>query len=228
MGLLKNLFGKKKSGSQSEGSDQQEGTINIGKSVFPLIRPLQHRELASAKESNRPMVTKELFEDMVITFQMETPHGWLPLDMQTMETTQMPLDDIMGCAMRNLMGRTNSKPDVNTVDLSSKFPAAQPFYQITFSKDIDSSMLFNNDLFVEIAKQLETKTLAMCVPACDTVYVADMILMESFRTMKAYSTVLYDQSKAENKECSPSTYILKGGTWVTFLDTDEQFEELTS
>lgn len=64
------------------------------------------------------------------------------------------------------------------------------------------------------------------MPATNIVFFSDFKTQGSFRAMHLVADRLYDASIEDRLQLTKNSYIRKDGTWVKFLDTEEQFTEL--
>ncbi|MBB6005210.1 DUF1444 family protein [Arcicella rosea] len=234
MRLFNKLFGKKESIPTEQSIDtpisevqkDRESYLNVGQSIFPMIKSIDDPRILMVSKSN-PLITETLSEGIVTCYALDTGDNYEMLSQSHLLNFGLTIEDIQQAAMRNLIKKVNENCQIGVIDLSEQNPEIKPFYQIEMDADFNPSMMLLDQFWETTAKDiLKSDTIAVSIPAKNLLFFSDMKLMESFRTMRPIAKQMYEASISDGIALTNNTYIRKNGKWVLFLDTPEQMEEL--
>lgn len=227
MGLFNKLFGKKESTSTKQSVDtpisevqkDRESYLNVGQSIFPMIKSIDDPRISMVSNSN-PLITEALSEGIVTCYALDTGDNYEMLSQSHLLNFGLTIEDIRVVAMRNLIKKVNENCQISVLDLSEQNPAIKPFYQIEMDADFNPSMMLLDQFWETTAKDIvKSDTIAVSIPAKNLLFFSDMKLMESFRTMRLVAKQMYDASISDGIALTTNTYIRKNGKWILFLDT---------
>ncbi|HEX7846567.1 MAG TPA: DUF1444 family protein [Chitinophagaceae bacterium] len=232
MSFLKKLFGKSETEKQSletpieEVKKDREGYVNVGQSIFPIIKPEDDPRI-KASLNNSPILAEKLSDGIVICYVLDMGNNFEMISQKHLNDFGLTLEDVKQVAYRNLINKVNSNCKIGIMDFSSQNPQIKPFYRIDMDNNFNPSMMLLDEFWETTAKNIvKSETIAVSIPAKNIILFSDMKLMESFRTMRSIASQLYDASVKDGIQLTKNTYIRKNGKWVLFLDTEEQMAEL--
>ena len=234
MGLFDKLFGKKK---KATGFDtpidqikkEREDYRSLGKNIYPVVKATDDPRVTMSENTN-PLVTKKLSDGFLQSFSLDLGDRYEMVSEKLLEQTKLTAEQIEEVAMRNLLDKFNGNCKFAVMDLKAMkiSEQAKPFYALDFDINFNpSAMLIDEFWEHEIVKQyVNSNRMAVSIPSKSDIFFSDMRIMESFRTMRAYSTAVYKKAAEEGLQLSKDTYIRIDNQWVKFLDTDEQWEAI--
>jgi len=233
MSFFKKLFGQNETEVKrslntpiSEIQKEREGSINIGQSIYPIIKRKDDPKLNLLK-GDQKVLTEELVEGLFLCFNLDMGSHYEMIQQDFLAKTNLKIEDLKAAAMRNLVNKVNQNCKVGLEDFSEGIPGAKPFYSVQFDVDLNTSIFLLDDFWENNAKEIvNSDRIAVSMPAKNIIYFSDMRLMESFRTMRPVASHMYKASIEDNIHLTENTYIRKDGRWVLFLDTADQLEEL--
>jgi uncharacterized protein YtpQ (UPF0354 family) len=235
MGFFDKLFGKKEANQTTNNSldtpiaeikKQREGYLNVGQSIFPIIKSQDDPKIKMAI-SNNPILTDAIAEGIVVCYVLDMGDNFEMLSTSHLKDFALTLEDVRKVATRNLIKKVNTNCKVGVMDLSAQNPQIKPFYRVEMDNNLNPSMMLLDEFWDTTAKDIaKSDTIAVSIPAKNIILFSDMKLMESFRTMRPVAEQLYESSIQDGIALTTNTYIRKNSKWVLFLDTPEQMEEL--
>jgi uncharacterized protein YtpQ (UPF0354 family) len=232
MSFLSKLFGKDKldntqlNKSIEEVKKDREGYLNVGQSIFPIIKSEDDQKIKMSLNSN-PIVTEKISDGIVLCYVLDMGNTFEMISQKHLNDFGLTIQDVKQVALRNLTNKVNSNCKVGVMDLSDQNPKIKPFYRIEMDNNFNPSMMLLDEFWETTAKQIvKSDTIAVSIPAKNILFFSDMKLMESFRTMRPVANQMYDSSVQDNIQLTKNTYIRKNGKWILFLDTEEQMAEL--
>lgn len=232
MSFLKKLFGNGKNTKDGlatpveEVRQSREGFVSVGKSIYPIIKNADDQKIQLAKNVN-PIITRPLAEKLVVCYLLDFGDNFEMISQNHLRDLNLTADDIHAVAIRNMVNKINAGCKIGKEDYSNVQPAIKPFYSIHTDENLNPSIMLIDEFWEQAAKQFVTSdTIAVTIPAKNTIYFSDMKVMESFRTMRPIASQMFDLAREKGIELSTDTYIRKNGKWILFLDTEEQMAEL--
>ncbi len=234
MGLFDKFFGKKKSQQTghpldkpiSEVKKDREGYVNLGQSIFPVIKSVDDPRIKMAVNNN-PLLTDPLSDGIVTCYVLDMGDNFEMLSQSHLKDFGLTMDDIRQVALRNLVNKVNANCKIGVMDLSDQNPAIKPFYSVEMDNNFNPSMMLLEEFWEKTAKDIvKSDTIAVSIPAKNLLFFSDMKLMESFRTMRPVANQMYEASVSDGIALTTNTYIRKNGKWILFLNTEEQMAEL--
>lgn len=233
MSFFKKLFGKNETEDKksldtpiSEIQKERQGSVNIGQSIYPIIKRKDDPKLNLLK-GDQQVLTVDLVEDLFLCFNLDMGNHYEMIQKEFLSKTNLTIEDLKAAAMRNLVNKINKNCKVGVEDFSEGIPEAKPFYSVHFDTDLNTSIFLLDDFWENNAKEIaKSDLIAVSMPAKNIIYFSDMRLMESFRTMRPVASHMYKASIEDNIHLTENTYIRKDGKWILFLDTEEQLAEL--
>ena len=232
MGLLNKLFGREKNKQSSleqpvqEVKKEREGYINLGQSIFPIIKNENDPKI-KISQNNNPIITEKLSDGIVVCYILDTGSSFEMISTKHLKNFGLNEKDIKDVAIRNLTNKVNKNCKIGIMDLSDQNPEIKPFYRVEMDSNLNPSMMLIDEFWDNNVKEiLKSDTIAVSIPAKNLILFSDLKIMESFRTMRPVANQMFESSVPDGIELSKDTYIRKNGKWVKFLDTPEQMAEL--
>jgi uncharacterized protein YtpQ (UPF0354 family) len=232
MSFLSKLFGKDKSDnaqlnkSIEEVKKDREGYLNIGQSIFPVIKNEDDPKIKMSLTGN-PILTEKISDGIALCYVLDMGNTFEMISQKHLNDFGLTIQDVKQVALRNLTNKVNLNCKVGVMDLSDQNPQIKPFYRVEMDNNFNPSMMLLDEFWETTAKQIvKSDTIAVSIPAKNILFFSDMKLMESFRTMRPVANQMYDSSVQDNIQLTKNTYIRKNGKWILFLDTEEQMAEL--
>jgi uncharacterized protein YtpQ (UPF0354 family) len=233
MGLFDKLFGKKEEKTKSiletpveEYKKKQEGSVNIGQSIYPVFKRKDDPKINMLKGS-QAVIKVDFLDDLYLCFNLDMGTHYEMVQNELLEKTNLTIDELKSASIRNLINKVNTNCKVGVEDFSQNISGAKPFYSVQFDNDLNASIFLIDDFWETNGKEItKSDRIAVSMPAKNLIYFSDMRLMESFRTMRPVGNHMYNASIEEGIQLTEKTYIRKDGKWILFLDTDEQLAEL--
>lgn len=232
MSFLGRLFGKSESGknpldkSIEDVKKDREGYVNVGQSLFPVIKAESDPKIKMSL-SNNPIITEKLSDEIVVCYVLDMGDRFEMISNKHLSDFGLTLEDIKQVSHRNLINKINTNCKISVMDFSQQNPQIKPFYRIDMDANFNPSMMLVDEFWDTNVKDIvKSDTVAVSIPAKNILFFSDMKIMESFRTMRPVANQMYEASVKDGIELSKNTYIRKNGKWILFLDTDEQMAEL--
>lgn len=234
MGLFDKIFGKKTSKSAehsletsiSEMQKYREGYVNVGQSIFPVIKSADDPKIKMSANNN-PLLVDPLSDGIVTCFVLDMGDNFEMLSQSHLKDFGLSIEDVRQVAIRNLINKVNSNCKIGVMDLSDQNPAIKPFYRVEMDNNFNPSIMLLDEFWESTAQNIvKSDTIAVSIPAKNLLFFSDMKLMESFRTMRPVANQMYEASVSDGIALTNNTYIRKNGKWILFLDTEEQMAEL--
>ncbi|NBA73995.1 DUF1444 family protein [Emticicia sp. ODNR4P] len=211
----------------SELQKAREGTINLGQSIFPVIKRADDPKVNINSISAGEILKDPIAEEIVVCYVIDMGENFEFITTKHLLSFGLTFDDIRDAGRRNLINRVNEDCKISIMDYSSSNPAIKPFYRLEFDSNLNPSIMLLDEFWESSIKEIiDIDTIAVTIPAKNIIFFSDMKVMESFRTMRPISKKFYEASILDKVELSTNTYIRKNGKWILFLDTDEQMAEL--
>ncbi|MBT1700189.1 DUF1444 family protein [Fulvivirgaceae bacterium PWU4] len=232
MSFLSKLFGKSQPDnkgldtSMEEVKKSREGYVNVGQSIFPVIKSEDDPRIKLSM-ANNPVMTEKISDGIVLCYLLDMGNNYEMISKKHLTEFGLTIEDIKKVAIRNLVNKVNANCKIQVMDFSEQNPAIKPFYSIQMDNNLNPSMMLLDEFWETNAKNIvKSDTIAVSIPAKNIIFFSDMKLMESFRTMRPVASQMYDASVPDGIQLTKNTYIRKNGKWILFLDTPEQMEEL--
>ncbi|WP_273209891.1 DUF1444 family protein [Runella zeae] len=234
MGLFDKLFGKKENQTTRQSLDtpisevkkDREEYVNVGQSIFPVIKSVDDPKIKMAANNN-PILTDQLSDGIVTCYVLDMGNTFEMLSQSHLQNFGLTIDDVRQVAMRNLINKVNTNCQIGVMDFSDQNPEIKPFYRVEMDANFNPSMMLLDEFWESTAKDIvKSDTIAVSIPAKNLLFFSDMKLMESFRTMRPVANQMYEASVSDGIALTTNTYIRKNGKWILFLDTEEQMEKL--
>jgi uncharacterized protein YtpQ (UPF0354 family) len=233
MSFFKKLFGNKEEKGTTlktpieDFRKSRDGYVNVGESVFPTIKD-KNDDRINILEGDKAVVTEKIADDLVMCHSIDLGDKYELVSGSLLESPGLTAENIKHCSMRNLHNKVSTSFGIKPIDLSDQIPEAKPFYTIHFDDNFNPSVMLVDDIWDKdiLSKYINDGRVAVSIPSKNVIFFSDMRIMESFRSMRAYSAIMYESAKEEGLALSKNTYIRKDGKWIKFLDTEEQWEEL--
>jgi uncharacterized protein YtpQ (UPF0354 family) len=201
--------------------------ISVGKSIFPMIKPVDDSRLLASRFTSNPIITRGLADGIVVAYGLDIGGSYEMITPNHCKKFGITNHELAALSERNLLARTDGRINIEKMDFSSSIPEAEPFYRVRLDNNLDSSVILVDDFWRRAAAMLKTDLIAVTLPAKNTLYFADYRSIFSFRLMRPFSGKMYEASKEDRIEISPNTYVRKGDKWILFNDTEKQHLELT-
>jgi uncharacterized protein YtpQ (UPF0354 family) len=235
MGFFDKLFGKKEDNQVPSNSlntpiaeikKEREGYLNVGQSIFPIIKNQDDPKI-NMVFNEQTILKDELADGIALCYVLDTGNTFEMLSTSHLKNFGLKIDDVRQVAMRNIINKVNENCKIGPMDFSSQIPDAKPFYRIEMDNNFNPSMMLLDEFWDTNAKQiLNSDTIAVSIPAKNILFFSDLKVMESFRTMKAIASKMYEASIEDGLALTENTYLRINDKWILFLDTEEQMEEL--
>ncbi|MTH17336.1 DUF1444 family protein [Flavobacterium sp. LC2016-01] len=230
MGLLDKLFGKKENKSKiqslntpiSEIKKDREEYINVGQSIFPVIKSIDDPRIKMAANNN-PLLVDPLSDGIVTCYVLDMGDNFEMLSQSHLENFGLSIEDIRQVAQRNFINKVNADCKIGIMDFSEQNPLAKPFYKVDIDANFNPSLMLLDEFWETTAKEVtNAEIIAVTIPAKNLLFFSDIKLMESFRTMRPVAENMYDASISEGIALTKNTYFRKNGKWILFLNSPEQ------
>jgi uncharacterized protein YtpQ (UPF0354 family) len=232
MSFLKKLFGKKS--QQTKTSDsiaynpnlEQQGYINVGKSVLPLLRNKNDAKFKMNMPKGSELCTKPIAGDLIAVYALDAGKDYQFINQKMLAKFGLPLEELERAGTRNLLEKTSGNLKIQTIETKDESnPDGNPFFRVILDGELDTSLLITEDFLGKMKEIVKEETVAFAAPRKDVLLVSPFTDKMTFYQMALTTGSLYRTAKEENNPAALSDYILvrKDGTWNAY-ENDKVYE----
>lgn len=231
MSIFKKIFGSKQTekipNENIEKRDyKSEGYINLGKSIYPVLKDVNDAKLAISEKIN-PIIKDAFAEGIVICYILDTDENFELISENHLKSFNLTKEDVKNVAYRNLTNQVNSNIKIKVEDHRDKNPEMRPFFSVEFNSNLNPSIMLLDEFWESNAKEItKSDILAVSMPAKNLFYFTSLEDIVSFDTMTYFGKVLYDASILDNLQLTQNVYVRKNGNWILCDKSDEQIDKL--
>lgn len=231
MSIFKKIFGSKQTEKTADElikktDFESEGYINLGKSIYPVLRDINDVKLAISEGIN-PIIKDAFIDGIVVCYILDSGDNFELISENHLKQFHLTKDDVKSVAFRNLINQINSNIKIKVEDHTAKNPDMRPFLSVEFNTNLNPSIMLLDEFWETKAKEItKSDILAVAMPAKNLFYFTTLEDIVSFDTMTYFGKVLYEASIEDNLHLTKNIYVRKNGNWILCDKTDEQIEEL--
>lgn len=232
MSIFKKLFGSSKTAKATTDKEikktdyESDGYINLGKSIFPVLRSKTDSKLLISENIN-PILKDDFIDDIVVCHVLDIGDNFELISENHLKKFNLTKQDVKDVAFRNLINQINENIKIKVEDHRDKNPEMRPFLSVEFNSNLNPSIMLLEEFWETNAKEItKSDIIAVSMPAKNLFYFTTLEDIVSFDTMTYFGNVLYEASIEDNLHLTQNVYVRKNGNWILCDKTDKQIEKL--
>jgi len=233
MGFLRKIFGKteqpvetQQSTVQPEKTLEQQGYINLGRSIFPLVRNKTGSKFTMQMPKGSELCTKPIAGDLLVVYVVDTEKGFEYFNYGMVERYGQTFEELEKAGLRNLFDKTNGNLQIQTIDTKNESnPDGLPFYRIILDGMYDVSLLIVQNFLDKMKEVAKDDVVAFAAPRKDVLLLSPASNKLTLTQMGLTAGSLYINAVNENNNTALSNQILirKNGQWTAFENSADEF-----
>lgn len=232
MSFLKKLFGKKdeekKPGQQQHpGRDlEKEGYINLGKSIFPLVRNKNEPKFNMQMPSGSELCVKPIAGDLLVAYVVDTEKGFEYINTNMLSKYALTFEELEKTGLRNLFNKTEGNLQIQAIDTrDEKSPDGAPFFRIILDGTYDVSLLIGQNFLGKMKEIVKDEVVAFAAPRRDVLLLSPATNKLTLAQMALTAGSLFINATNDNNNTALSNQILirKNGEWMAVENTADDF-----
>lgn len=202
MSFLKKLFSKK------EQKQEEDRGINLGESVYPILKTATDPLLQIGKNTDQALSTYEIAEDLRLLIGLDVGDQFQYLKQSDLEKFGFSQRDLINAAYHNIGPRLQQELKVG----QSRFSQGEHmFYEFLFDPNHLGALILMDEVWKQMAlDKLKLKAVVAAMPAKNILMFSDLFDLPSTVNMYQTNKLVYEASKEDNIEFSENLYIRLG------------------
>lgn len=230
MSFFKKLFGKT---SQEETPKdlaynpdlEKQGYINLGKSIFPLVRNRNESKFTMQMPPGSELCTKLIAGDLLIVYVVDAGENFQYFNYGMLEKYNLPFEELEKTGLRNLFAKTDGNLKIQTIDTKDENnPDAAPFLRVILDGTYDISLLAGPNFLEKMKDVVNDEAVAFAAPRKDVLLLSPVKYKYTLMQMALTAGSLYSNAVTADDNTSLSNAILirKDGDWIAH-ENNEHF-----
>jgi uncharacterized protein YtpQ (UPF0354 family) len=235
MGFFKKLFGKTENQPENKSNVlydtdlERQGYINLGKSIFPLVRNKNESKFTIQMPAGSELCTREIAGDLLIVYVVDAGENFQYCNHNMFEKYGLGFQDLEKTGLRNLFAKTDGNLKIQTIDTKDENnPDSLPFFRVILDGVYDVSLLIGENFLDKMQELVNDDTVAFAAPRKDVLLLSPVKNKYTLAQMALTAGSLFINAVNENNNTSLSNYILlrKEGKWIPYENSDSFYTSL--
>lgn len=234
MSFFKRLFGKKDSEKPAKENPtvpydtilERQGYINLGRSIFPLVRNKNESKFAMQMPAGSELCTKPIAGDLLVVYVIDADKEFQYINYGMVEKYRLSFEDIEKAGLRNLFGKTDGNLQIQTIQTSNENnPDGLPFFRIILDGTYDVSLLAGGNFLDKMKDIAKDDAIAFAAPRKDVLLLSPVSNRMTLSQMGLTAGTLYINAVNDDNNTALSNQILirRNGQWTAHENTAEEF-----
>lgn len=232
MSFLKKLFGKTEQTVETQPTVQpektleQQGYINLGRSIFPLVRNKTESKFTMTMPKGSELCTKPIAGDLLVVYVVDTEKGFEYFNYGMIEKYGQTFEELEKAGLRNLFDKTDGNLQIQTIDTKDEQnPDGLPFFRIILDGTYDVSLLIGQNFLDKMKEVVNDEVVAFAAPRKDVLLLSPVTNKLTLTQMAMTAGSLFINATNENNNTSLSNQILirKNGQWTAYENSADEF-----
>jgi len=233
MSFLKKLFGKtepivqpQQTTVQPEKTLEQQGYINLGRSIFPLVRNMTESKFTMEMPKGSELCTKPIAGDLLVVYVIDRETGFEYFNHSMVEKYGQSFEELEKAGLRNLFDKTDGNLQIQTIETKDeKNPDGMPFFRIILDGTYDVSLLIGQNFLNKMKEVVNDEVVAFAAPRKDVLLLSPASNKLTLAQMGLTAGSLYINAVNENNNTALSNQILirKNGQWTAYENSGDEF-----
>ena len=225
MSFLKKLFGKtdqekeivQNKHEQPERNLEKEGYVNLGRSIFPLVRNKNESKFTMQMPVGSELCVEPIAGDLLVVYVVDTKNGFEYFNNNLVAKYGQTFEELKKAGLRNLFDKTDGNLQIQTMDTKDENnPEGLPFYRIILDGVYDVSLLIGDNFLEKMKEFVKDETIAFSAPRKDVLLLSSVSNKYTLTQMALTAGTLFINATNENNETALSNKILirKNKQWT--------------
>jgi uncharacterized protein YtpQ (UPF0354 family) len=238
MSFLKKLFGKtdqEKEVANDQASYpvrnlEKEGYINLGRSIFPLVRNKNESKFTMQMPPGSELCVKPIAGDLLVAYVADTGKDLEYFNYNLVAKYGQSFEELEKAGLRNLFDKTEGNLKLQTFDTKGeKNPDGAPFFRIILDGTYDASLLVGQNFLEKMKEVVKDEVIAFAAPRRDVLLLSPVSNKLTLAQMARTAGSLFINATNENNNTALSNQILirKNGQWTAIENSDDFYLKIS-